>query len=597
MILERAANMTTEENLDDLFKKAKQLLFEKSRDAIQVFEQAAELSLQIKNYEKLITAYTGMCQSYCDPVSDYQKALACCEKALEVAQTHNLQKALIKIYSYFGLCHHYLGDMEVSHRYYLQSLQLAEENTDKTQEDIIGLGTLYYNMAILFKTQDYMPLRLNYLERSIEIQKQTGNKVGLSRCYNAFSAHYAANGQPEKALEYQLMALNISKEIDDRNGISIYYNNVGSMYIDLKEYETGLDFLFKGLELKKQIGNRHSIGVSQMHLGIAYKEMGQYKEAIEWLLEAEKTHIEINSRVSLNDIYRHLSECCEKLEDFRDAYYYQSKYLTIKEEVMGFDKQAAITEARNKFEIEKRDREAALLRQKNDEINAYARKLEISNDELKQFAYVASHDLKEPLRMISSYLGLVNQRASARLTEEEVQFLNYAIDGAKRMDSLINGLLQFSKISAYKPVKKVSLNDVLKHAIANLQDTVLEKNALIEVDDLPEIKADEVQMIQLFQNLISNGIKYNKNTPHISVRYHRNTDNHHIQVVDNGIGIKPEHRSQVFVIFQRLHTRKEIDGTGIGLSICKKIVEQLQGRIEIHDNPDGGTIFELVLPG
>jgi len=226
--------------------------------------------------------------------------------------------------------------------------------------------------------------------------------------------------------------------------------------------------------------------------------------------------------------------------------------------------------------------------------------LKRSNDELEQFAYVASHDLQEPLRMVASYTQLLGQRYQGRLDSDADEFIAFAVDGCNRMQRLIKDLLSYSRsgenIGALQPI---SGETVLKEALANLRITVEEAGAVVTHDPLPVVMTDETQLVQVFQNLISNAIKYRSaEVPHVNVSAQRNGGHEWIfSVRDNGMGIDPQYFEKIFVLFQRLHGRSEFEGTGIGLAMCKKIVDRLGGRIWVDSEPAKGSTFFFALPG
>jgi PAS domain S-box-containing protein len=225
--------------------------------------------------------------------------------------------------------------------------------------------------------------------------------------------------------------------------------------------------------------------------------------------------------------------------------------------------------------------------------------LERSNRELEQFAYISSHDLQEPLRMVTSYMQLLEKRYSGRLDEKSDKYINYAVEGAQRMQKLIEGLLAYSRIGTRgADFKPVVMNNVVDSAAANLKLSMLESDAVLTKEDLPLVYGDEPQLIQLLQNLLGNSIKFRKSdvAPKIHIAAQRKGHEWVFSVSDNGIGISPEYFDRIFQIFQRLHSRQEYPGTGIGLALCKRIIERHYGRIWVESAPGEGSTFFFTIP-
>jgi PAS domain S-box-containing protein len=221
-----------------------------------------------------------------------------------------------------------------------------------------------------------------------------------------------------------------------------------------------------------------------------------------------------------------------------------------------------------------------------------------SNAELEQFAYVASHDLQEPLRMVASYVQLLKKRYGGELDADADDFINFAVDGAKRMQALISGLLEYSRVGTHgKPPEPASAEEVLGFALANLRTSIEEAGAEVTHEPLPVVSGDAAQLVELLQNLIGNAIKFRKDDPpkvHLGAK--RENGEWVFTVRDNGIGIDPEYSDRIFEVFQRLHTRTEYPGTGIGLAVCKKIVDRHGGRIWVESSPGRGSAFHFTLP-
>jgi PAS domain S-box-containing protein len=227
--------------------------------------------------------------------------------------------------------------------------------------------------------------------------------------------------------------------------------------------------------------------------------------------------------------------------------------------------------------------------------------LKRSNDELEQFAYVASHDLQEPLRMVASYTQLLAKRYRGRLDSDADEFIAYAVDGSNRMQQLIEDLLAYSRAGTEgKALRKISSERALQEALANLRLTIEESGALVTHGSLPDITTDDTQLTQVFQNLVGNAIKYRSvEVPRIHISAAAHGGNEWIfSVGDNGLGIDPKYFAKIFILFQRLHGRDAFEGTGIGLAICKKMLERLGGRIWVESQPGKvmGSTFYFALP-
>lgn len=248
-------------------------------------------------------------------------------------------------------------------------------------------------------------------------------------------------------------------------------------------------------------------------------------------------------------------------------------------------------------DVTERKENEALLLELNNRLKQRADELTASNVELERFAYIASHDMQEPLRMITSFLQLFKKKYEDQIDETAEQYIHYAVDGAERMKKLIMDLLEYSRVGSNKDdLAEIEMNTLLHDVVNVFMARIAELKATVVVDDLPTIKANKTQLFQLFQNLLGNALKYHSGeSAYVQIGGREETDHYAFFVRDNGIGIKPVFYEKIFVLFQRLHHKNEYSGTGIGLAICKKIVEKHGGKIWVESEPGKGSCFHFTI--
>jgi light-regulated signal transduction histidine kinase (bacteriophytochrome) len=321
-------------------------------------------------------------------------------------------------------------------------------------------------------------------------------------------------------------------------------------------------------------------------------------------LKQKEEELNLSHKTLEKQVIKRTSELAEAVEEMaisrRAALVMMNDALVSKNKLDLLSKELAIQNR----EIEKRVAELNIanneLAYQNEEKQKRARELENANKDLEQFAYVASHDLQEPLRMISSFTQLLERKYRDKLDQDANEYIHFVVDGAARMQKLLLNLLDFSRISNQsKPFEQVDTKTIVGQVISTLNQSITAKNVSITCDDLPLATADELQILRVFQNLIENAIKFHKNTPvqpkiHISCTEQNNM--YQLSVADNGIGIEKQYHDKVFNVFQRLHSAKDYPGTGIGLSICKRIVERHGGTIWFESVVNEGTTFYFTVP-
>ncbi|QCS43347.1 PAS domain S-box protein [Natrinema versiforme] len=291
-------------------------------------------------------------------------------------------------------------------------------------------------------------------------------------------------------------------------------------------------------------------------------------------------------------------EIWEVLPEAPEVYREQFKKALETQETVTFERYIADIDSWLGFNVYPSETGLSIYFRDITERKEYQQKLEESNERLEQFAYAASHDLQEPLRMVSSYLKLLEQRYSDDLDEDAQEFIEFAVDGAERMSEMIEALLEYSRIETQgDPFHPIDLDAVLSDVRADLQLQITESNAEITAESLPRVEGDRSQLRQVFQNLLDNAIEYSGDEPpHVQITAERNGTMWEVSVHDNGIGIDSDDSDRVFEVFQRLHSHEEHSGTGIGLALCRRIVERHGGKIWVESSPNEGATFSFTVP-
>ena len=312
-------------------------------------------------------------------------------------------------------------------------------------------------------------------------------------------------------------------------------------------------------------------------------------------------HLPIGAMVDLNSVYVRPGERTDLVERLTHAGLVQAHTVRLRcgdgQEIWASMTMALSHEADGVI-IDGMLEDVTATKESEDVLIRKTEELARSNAELEQFAYIASHDLQEPLRMLSVYSSLLAERYRGKFDEKADAFLAYTVEGAQRMQTLIIDLLSYSRVGSnhdqiFVPVDCAALLD---RCLYNLQVVIQERGAVVTFDQLPTVQGDEVLIGQLLQNLIANGIKFSRAAPRVHVGVKRLRDAWEFSISDNGIGIPPDHHQRIFGIFHRLHARNEYPGTGIGLAVCRRVVERHGGRIWVESEVGRGSVFHFVLP-
>jgi signal transduction histidine kinase len=582
--------------IEELIEASKACRERKDTGGIEFAKQAYSLAIEQQDLRLRIAALRERANFAMYVTADYEEADKACREMLQLVQLPNDAVIAGVAYNMQGVINDVKGKYTESRNFYLKTIELLEMQWNLNHEGQVVLGNAYYNLAKLYTQIDVADERVVYVEKALQVFEKANDSAGLARVWNLKASMLPESAPIEERLAIFEKAFEYFKNGDDKPGYAITLGNIGLCYCRLKNFEKGISTLELSLEKVRLTNNPPLIGFNLFQLGEAYRLKGDNETSIEYLRQAEETMVSANAKVYLSVIYNEWANNLAALGNYREAYVKMLKYVAHIADRLEFGRQSAVAEAQLRFELEKKEKESELLKKKNEEIEIYNQKLEHTNSELNQFAYVASHDLKEPVRMVSNYIQLLEKSLGSNLNEDQATYMRYAVDGAKRMYKMIDSLLVFSRATLETELKPVDLNAVLDEVrLILFSDSNLKLK--LTANELPVIKGNYDQMLQVFQNLITNATKYNdKEVAEVNIRYVPGESEHVLYFEDNGIGILEEHREKVFELFQRLHHRESYSGTGIGLSICKKIINRLNGQIWIEDSPLGGASFVFSIP-
>ena len=526
-------------------------------------ELLLEVSHRIGDSEKEVMALTniGITRSV---FSDYKTAMPMfvdsLEKSRKLGLRNNAANCLINIGTIYANLFNY---EEALDRYNIVLNEYQNVMSETTRIAInLNIGNLYY-------ASDQYILSLEFFKKALESAKKLDRKNLIAHANALMSRTYLAIGEVFKGLKNARLAAEYMSEIDNAPGRQINLLNLAHIAFLEENTEGASDLVLNGIAVARRMKDDASELRGFKLLSDILKKDKNYKRA----LRAQMIY-------------------SQKQED----------YLKIQRNmhILDYEIRYALREKQRKIEeLTKENRFQALLLERNSQIEKQNEQLRQANEELQQFAYITSHDLKEPLRMIGSYSQIIQQRYAHLMDDESKPFFGFINDGATRMNSLLDALLQYATIGKIDlELEPVNVSDIIRISVSNLKLKIEETHTRISYGEMPTVRAISSFLVQLFQNLIGNAIKFKHPNTHpiININAVEKENEWLLTVQDNGIGIADEHKERIFVIFQRLHHRNKYEGTGIGLSICHKIVNQLGGKIWIESVPDQGSTFYFTIP-
>ncbi len=533
-----------------------------------------------------------------------------------------------------SLSYHSLSDYDQAFDYRIESLSLRTEANDSLgmARDLYNLGKILYYLNEHSRAEDYY-------QRSLEISIALENKFTVFSGTSALGSNYHAMGDYEKSLRYNRRSLELAKAINYDMGSGYALHNISMNYYETGYFDSIPNLTEQSINLRLNDNDDWGICGSWILRGRALVKLKDYQNAGESLGNAMVLAEKIKSKTRVLEVQDAYAELYEAMNKPSLAIRSLKEAADLREEIRNENSLLRMQSTELKFNLEK-DKEIRLLkkeqglrktllqvfigvsvilvlflaslfflirrlRKSNDALNeknaVIAEQnvlLERSNNELEQFAYVASHDMREPIRTIHSFTNLFKRRYSAQMDAHANEFMDFISNASLRMDKMLMDLLDYSRVSSRERVPvSFNMGEAVEIAVKNLGYKIKEENVDVNYGAFPEVVADKGQIIRLLQNLIGNGIKYNeKEKKNINISYSQNGVKYVFEVKDNGIGIEKEHQAEIFEIFRRLHGQKDYEGSGIGLATCKKIVENNGGEIWLESSVGEGTTMYFSLP-
>lgn len=593
-------------------------------DALKYYKKALQCAPD--SYNQIII-YNDMAITY-RKAGQYKMCQDYHNLALNLAKETKDFEMIENSYHGIGFLYSKIGDYDEALKYYLLSLAIAEQRADP-KNIIISMQ----NISSIYLKSDNHSKAIESISKAYDLARNLNDTIVIAKVLQDYGKTLKDTGTNEEALNKLQQAIDIYQSKSHHYLIPRGLVYIGDVYMKMKDYEQAENYFKKALQHEKNI----EMDV-YVHL---YNELGQLYLAKNDIPKAKNCFQKALRAAQKNDLkshslmsYQNLYKISAQTQAYKEALEYLEKATALDNEMLSKEKTNRIAELQFKYDVAKSDRvlNAMKLRQnklimggssllflliisfqlytsrikaqnnaqlmrKNEEIQQQNIKLKESNAVLQQFAYVAAHDLKEPLRSIGSFVNLLERKHSQNFNEEAKEYMGFVRSSTHRMNNLVTALLHYSTISMEQASYEIlNMNKIMEEICHNLHDRILETNGKLDISDLPNININSFHGIQLFQNLISNALKFSDQNPLVTIRGWKETDRVIFSIKDNGIGMNEAYSDKIYKLFHQLNKQNNIEGTGIGLTICKNIVDKYNGEIWFKSKEQQGTEFFVSFP-
>ena len=547
-----------------------------------------------------------------------------------------------RIFSGLGNSFYYMGQIKKSYVNRMKALEL-----NKGKGDSKAIADSYYALAELDREQGEYDVAKIKISHALELYLSLNQPQNVGYCYDMLSTIFFDLKDFKKALDYQNLACSSEYGLSSQYHEGYCAHSMGLIHMGLNDYELALKYLNNALEIREESNQKEETVQTQIALAELRMLTGKCFQAKIILNRCLENPIANKVAPVRQNIYKKIYEVNFNCGDYKIAYDFQEKYYQLRDSIKGVITQKELANLSTIFELDQNKKELELMRKdkalnklyyificivfliligivgvgswlfkkqyyynsklrdqknqivdQNKALHNSNEKLKTANVELENFAYIASHDLKAPLRTVMSYTGLIEKRYAKVLDENGVEFLTLITEGVSHMHQLLDDVLSYSNVEKGEvDFIPIDLNELITKVLQTLEVNIQEQNAIINYEKLPIVLGNQIQLFQLFQNIIANAIKFIPEDvrPFIEISVLEKEGKPCIAIKDNGIGIEKKYHDRIFSLFKRLHSSKEYKGTGLGLSICKKIVDRHGGEIWLESDGASGTTFYFTL--
>lgn len=534
---------------------------------------------------------------------DFESVEPNANKILELSAKHNDIESEVKALNAKGITFAVRGDYKQA----FENLWLAKDKSELINFKLLTARTLINIGNIFSSLYNYEEAINQHLKVVNDYVAQIDNYT-LTVLYHNIGGTYMSLGQDEKAIYYYLKGLEMAKNEGIHKLEAIILYEISKIYAD-KNLEKALAYIDETKRVLETYNIASGIEMHTINLAEIYFKQGKIKDALAKGLKSLDLCRKVQNKKTLVRVYRLLSNAYKALEQYKEALEYHELFHELQHQLHQEMRKKQTLDLEIRYETKEKEQQIKLLT-----TGMELQKLELkhtrkvaqqnelikqANQEIKQFTYAVSHDLKEPLRMIGSFTKIIGRKVSKQGDEKLDEYMNYVHEGVQRMEEMLSGMLNYARIGKYSGLQdEIDLNRTIADVLLNLRVRVAESQAEVSYEYLPSIKTNKTLIAQLFQNLVGNAIKFSKEgvQPIVNIFSIDEEERVVIAVQDNGIGIPEKHQEEVFGLFSRLHTRDKYEGSGIGLAMCKKIIQILQGEIWLESQENVGTTFYIAIP-